>query len=575
MLNNGTDSAAKRPATTETTLDDAMFKAVDASVITATAERYYDQLNELFPQEGRTRAKAFGQFFTPTLVSGQMIRSVIGQLKGRNLHHVSVIDPFCGDGRLLVGLLRALASSNMTDKMVVKLTAWDIDKKILYQAKDNIEQTAKLLNIQLEREIIVADAFSEVMNHKGEFDICITNPPWSSTKSVKKSSFSRNEEYKRYQKACMDYALMLDSIYEYVNDNNHSRIVDTNMSRFGLKISMDLLRENGICGVVMPESFLSDSSSRRLREFLFTNSSIKRIDYYTASLKLFKGADQGCVSFVFVNKLAVDDIAIYSHLNVGKTIDAKLTRDSLGMLSNNNWSIPLGYGSEQIKILFKLGKLRELGSLQEIRICKEKDETRIKEILKAQGDFTFVKGYMVDCYAVNTDQQFLNASDFKTIPESVFLPKIVWRDISRATQRKRVKATLVPEKYVAGNSLGVLYTKNQDFDLHILLAIINSYVFEFLINSRLANNHVSIEAMKRTCIPDISYDDRDWIKQNVINLLSDRGNDEEINSALNARIARCYGLSMSEYILVLDKFNFDEATYKLHTQSAKREWDIR
>lgn len=573
MSINASASTANRPVNVDLTLDDALFAETDKSLLNSSSEYYYAQMDNLFPESGRARAKAFGQFFTPNYVSAPMIESIVDSLEVDPPTVLSVIDPFCGDGRLVVDFLTSLAGKDWASATEINLSIWDIDKRVLSQAEENILKAVSELALHCTVSASCQDAFSEALVKEGMFDVCITNPPWSSTKSLKKSFFDREEEYCRYKAVCESYAQMLDKIYEDVNDAKHSRIVDTNISRFGLSASLRLIRRNGICGIVMPESFLSDSTSRTLRKYLFTETNVHRIDYFSASLKPFKGADQGCVSCVMSSCEKSTNIQVQSHYENDKEVKAYIDATSLEHLAKIGYSIPLGYTTEQIQILFKLANNRELGLMPGICIRKEKDETRITDILKSKGDFTFIKGYMVNCFSMKTEGTFLSYSDFKKVPDSVYMPKIVWRDISRASQKKRVKATLVPKLYVAGNSLGVIYSKNNEENMYVLLAIINSYVFEFMINAKLANNHVSLEAMKKTGVPYVNPVDSTWITSIVSELLANESQSIEKIALLNARIGHCYGLTLENYLLVLDKFDFDKDDYRCFLLAAKKEWE--
>lgn len=557
---------------TDSTLDDTLFAEVDRKSVEKISETHYSQLNKLFPDEGRSRAKAFGQFFTPSYVSAPMFERIVELMGEWHPDTLSIIDPFCGDGGLIVDFLAALSKKSWSKKVKLQISIWEIDKSLLSLAKNNI--LGAILEFSLKCNIVSKniDTFSEALKQKEKFDICVTNPPWSSTKSLKKNFFEEESEYLHYQKTCNNYAQMLDKVYKSVNDKDHSRIVDTNMSRFGLDACISLLKKGGLCGIVMPESFLSDSSSRNLRKEVFKQNQIHRIDYFSASLKPFKGADQGCITCVIKKNNGQVLTQLYSHYEEGKIIPAQLKSYMLNDVESKGESIPLGYSTAQIDVLFNMDKMRRIESLKDIKIRKEKDETRITSILKDKGDFLFLKGYMIDCFSVHYEHLFLSRKNFKKIPESVFMTKIVWRDVSRISQKKRVKATIVPENCVAGNSLGVLYSKNRTVDLYVLLAIINSYVFEFYVNSKLTNNHISIEAIKKAAIPDITKEDSIWISSAVAKILHDQKKLTEYIYMLNARIGYCYGLTLEEYLLILDKFSFSLDEKEYYTQAAKQEW---
>ena len=92
---------------------------------------------------------------------------------------------------------------------------------------------------------------------------------------------------------------------------------------------------------------------------------------------------------------------------------------------------------------------------------------------------------MVDRYSFVGDGLFLNENIVQA-PDSTNMYKIVWRDVSRDSQVRRIKATLLPPGYICGNSLGVIYGKEDALPyMKMLLAIMNSLIYEFQARSLL------------------------------------------------------------------------------------------
>lgn len=67
---------------------------------------YYDFLDN-FAQSEYESAKLLGKFYTDYTVAEEMIDRVVAELEQHNeTESIRIIDPFCGDGRLVIKLLQ-------------------------------------------------------------------------------------------------------------------------------------------------------------------------------------------------------------------------------------------------------------------------------------------------------------------------------------------------------------------------------------------------------------------------------------------------------------------------------------
>lgn len=183
---------------------------------------------------------------------------------------------------------------------------------------------------------------------------------------------------------------------------------------------------------------------------------------------------------------------------------------------------------------------------------RELDETRVKEKLLPTGKIEFAKGYMVDRYSFTSDQLFLN-EEMVIPPPSSSMSKVVWRDVSRDSQVRRIKATLLPPGFICGNSLGVVYgDESAIFSLKMLLAIMNSMIFEYQARSMLVSNHVSAGIVKQIRVPRPSVD------MDIIELVDKQLAGEDVEDAIELAVAHLYNLSADEYEIILDSFKLEQ-----------------
>ena len=97
-------------------------------------------------------------------------------------------------------------------------------------------------------------------------------------------------------------------------------------------------------------------------------------------------------------------------------------------------------------------------------------------------------------------------------------------------------ATIIPNGWVAGNSLGVAHFKDsRSVFLESFLAVINSIVFEFQLRAHLATSHISLSSIRKVRLPDFEFlQDKKLYKMSK-ELLSDKG-DEYVADAYVAKI---------------------------------------
>lgn len=148
--------------------------------------------NKISPKHDKFKKQQLGQVFTPKEIVGFMIRKV-----NPTMQH-SIIEPSCGDGAFILGLLDFFLEQgnnidDIKDWFEHKLVALDIDNDALEQCKNNITNwfyKNNISNINLSN-IKCVDALTygsfETINNSLSFDICIGNPPYIQAKHIDKS----------------------------------------------------------------------------------------------------------------------------------------------------------------------------------------------------------------------------------------------------------------------------------------------------------------------------------------------------------------------------------------------------
>lgn len=521
--------------------------------------------------------KSTGKFYTPPEIGKPLIDSVLKYASLLNKKNLSVIDPFCGDGRLIIWLLEAIKTNAFEE---VNITLWDYDQSALNEAKSNVERTVKRLGINYKLNTKNVDSFSEFLlgDYENSFDIVVTNPPWDIIKPDKlELEHLEDQPRKDYVRSLKQFSNRLINDYPTSKPNQMYAGWGVNLARIGSEIAIRLAKNQGVTGLVSPASLFADQNSTGLREWIFQNNHNKEINYFPAESRLFDGVDVASVSIVIIKGALQDGILLNCFdKNVRNILQEKL-EIPLALLKSIDYKVPISFGSrsQNIAQLVKFQKLPSFNDLESSELGglwsgRELDETNHLSWTSPEGKYSFIKGRMVDRFInLKSSNMYIGESRIKDIPKSVNYYRLAWRDVSRPTQKRRVIATIVPPNYVTGNSLGVAYFKNDTnlSKLLTLLGVMSSLVFEFQVRSLLATSHISLGVLRKTHIPDLS--DVKFVDQ--ISKLVDRRikGEEDLERDIEVLVAKNYGCSKDDFIEIVNAFPKLDEIYKEELLSSK------
>ncbi|WP_229718946.1 Eco57I restriction-modification methylase domain-containing protein [Nocardia jinanensis] len=127
-----------------------------------------------------TEVKRHGKHYTPSGLARFLADRVLGQFDS-DIEQVSVLDPACGDGELLLAVREVAAERLPATRLV--LTGYDLDTKAIAVARQRSEELG--INIDL-HEGDFLDASRDLAD--GSFDAVITNPPYVRTQQLGQSA---------------------------------------------------------------------------------------------------------------------------------------------------------------------------------------------------------------------------------------------------------------------------------------------------------------------------------------------------------------------------------------------------
>lgn len=513
--------------------------------------------------------KTTGKFYTPQFIGERLVDSVLTvATRSEQTEVLSVIDPFCGDGRLVTWLIEHAQAFPQLIGRSWQIEVWDCDDQAVESAKQNIRYIADQMGLNYTLKALVQDSFSyfvsplrnkQVCNQLC-FDIVITNPPWEVVKPDRRDVEVLDQQTEAaYINSLREFSKALKRNFPLSMPRRMFSGWGVNLARVGLEVAVRLTKPGGVAGIVSPTSFLSDQNSESLRTWLLTYHALKYIDYFPAETRLFNGVDQACVNLTIQTKTPPNKTFIYKF---DQTLLCTHYHQELvlpeAFLQTNGYVIPISPDESQLVYLLGFSKLPSLGSLQgdyegELWTGRELDETRHTNYLSSKGYYPFLKGKMIERLTkANQPVYFIDPEKGPGIPPSVKYPRIVWRDVSRPTQKRRVQSTIIPAGWVTGNSLGVAHLRTTDIsNLYTLLGIMSSLPFEFQVRSMLSTAHVSVGVLRKTRIPSITPK----LSGALVPLIAQRlAGNLAAETKIEVVVAKAYGLDRNNLSEIMNSF---------------------
>ena len=499
-----------------------------------------------------------------------------------------------------------------------------------------------------------------VPEHVGGFDIIVGNPPWeilkpdvdefftplyndggnsdkfSLLKKPQKNVFMEkclsdkqiHNEWKtyldEYQKQ-MTYFIETDN-YEHqiseIDGKKYSR-VDINLYKLFVEKSFQLLKLNGICGMVLPSGIYSDLGTKSLRQLIFEKSSILEICGFINKKGIFEDIHKqfkfctllfkkGHVAKEFLAKFRAIDISeLKNFRETGFVFDLNLIKmsspDSLTIIECKN--------QEDQKILKKIYQFPLIKNHKwNFKASREFHMTDDSHLFHTGNiGLPLYEGKMIDMfndnfklprYWVDKKQGFekLQKKEMNKIKKFTKKNKItpqihpheyrlVWRTITNSIDKRTLIATILPPNVFLGHSLNYLnptiFNQNEyehpiSYDETVFLCgLFNSFVVDFVLRHKIAtnltifqilelpiprfdkNNILHKKVLKNSVMLICKTDDYCKLrKETGISDIADESQYIPLEAQINACVAKIYGLTRQELEFILQIFTIEDTKLK-------------
>lgn len=119
--------------------------------------------------------RATGRFSTPPEIGNRLAQQLMRLAEFRSRSTFPLVDPFCGDGRLLVACLREAAALGVGRDIRWEIACWDLDGTAVTLAHEAVLSAAEQAGVEVSVELRCHDTLLAAASHHAAFDCVITN----------------------------------------------------------------------------------------------------------------------------------------------------------------------------------------------------------------------------------------------------------------------------------------------------------------------------------------------------------------------------------------------------------------
>jgi Alw26I/Eco31I/Esp3I family type II restriction m6 adenine DNA methyltransferase len=462
----------------------------------------------------KKKQRDLGIYFTGRILSNLLTKEI---MKNINYEKVPLfLEPSAGMGAFIFAYIRLMFSEIDNESKNIEFSKQDVLDSIYYVEKDSI--TSKKLFDLLNQYVKVkyseklsfrsankfsGDAIYDSLNNREEnllvrfnildgFDIVVTNPPYRLLKATQNDSNELRSEIEKLKN-------MIKNKKALKNVNGLNNVYKLFVSN----ILFEWLTPNGIAGLLIPRSLMTDHQSSDLRKKILTSAKLGQIYDIPENSAFFPGIGQAFTLFSFSKNEATKEVQILQFNKDGSlnSLNESTVRPVTFYenLNSDLSIIPLSDSdAEFLQALSKYPRTKDCPQIVNLR--GELDISLDKQFISVEeSKYDFVQGVDIDLFSLKKTRRYVRA-DFLPRPKGRWIEheRIACQQISNFSQERRLKWALIPSFHVLGNSCNFIAVDQdsifQDKDPVLntyLLAVFNSFFMNKWFSLLSSNNHVS------------------------------------------------------------------------------------
>jgi hypothetical protein len=411
-----------------------------------------------------------------------------------------------------------------------------------------------------------ADEAGRPLSNPG-FDALIGNPPWD---MVRGDSGMHDVRDARRRDARQLTAFVRESGVYRVASRAH-----VNRYQLFLERALQLVRDGGRIGLVLPSGIASDSGAAALRRHLFDCAEVDSItgldnragvfpihrSVRFALLTCTVGAPTRAIACRFglsrPEHLEDDPGASHAPIAVTRRLLARLSGD-------DDLGLPEVATERDLRIVERagvhtpwLGSSRGWGVAFGRELNASDDRGRFRPFRAGSRARPVVEGKQIDPFRVSIGSCRLELRPDGAQPRVANRARLAYRDVASATNRLTLIAAIVPAHAVTTHTLFCLKTPLGIEEQYALCGLLNSFVANYLVRLRV-NTHVTVSLVSRLPVPVVRHGHAHFA--GLVNLSQALAtspapvDDMTEYAELQALVARLYGLTRADFEHVLSTF---------------------
>jgi len=228
--------------------------------------------------------KLNGLVYTPVFVVHKILDDI--GYTGISILGKRIIDPACGDGRFLIETAKRIievSSKNELKKNLECIYGWDINPTAVKECIDNLNE---LVSIPIDWNVRQTNSIKHIQkknlfaqkDRAGKFDYIVGNPP-----------------YIRIQHLDIEQRQYIQTHYTFCKGGS------TDIYIAFYELCLSLLTEDGVCGLITPNTFLHTETARPMRQYFSAHKNIRQLTNY-GDIQLFDNATTYSAITIFDKK---------------------------------------------------------------------------------------------------------------------------------------------------------------------------------------------------------------------------------------------------------------------------------
>lgn len=371
-------------------------------------------------------------------------------------------------------------------------------EKEIEQISADLEQDEKVFNLQNAYEWRFE--FPEVLDESGNFigfDIVMGNPPYGLYNKKQNQKIGLTTDKKVLETIKQNYPHALGGV--------------VNAARFFYNLGFNLLNNSGINTMIVPFGILTDTTSKKLRRYIFDNHSLIKIEAFperdNKRKRIFEEVKMSTAILFAEKKKAkkMFDIGISYERNINHEERLFLKYTDIEKINDDLLYIPIT-SKPEFEILTSIYSKPTIVKLGSISTCQtgEVDMTFGKPAISKNSKYKkLIKGVQIDKYILKEHQnqisqgniEYLNSKKFEKIYKGQKLmhskhERIALQGLTGINEKTRLKCTILPKGYYLANSANYLLPAHQ-IETKCLLALLNSKLINYVFKCKSTNSNVN------------------------------------------------------------------------------------